>query len=970
MEIVGAKQLYAGMGEDRLVNVGLYLTASSEVVSLNEPKELDQGQYDGRDAVSAVAAHGMLVSARLFGALGGFAPWLSGDYAAADFCTRARQAGAQVVIEPAARMYRSDPPTRQTVHRLGGALYLPAEQRRSQIITRLARAHLAAIPLVWLGQWVLALVRCLALIACKAPEAGFGQVASSAHGLLNWVAIARLRRMMTRGPRRFEPLPADPVPGAVLRRQRRRDLTAETVAPQIRRVAEEDAGLLDVATGDGEFDEMPARRSEDRLGLFVVLTALTGVSLIGFRELLTTPVLGGGAALPASPSVSEALYQTVSFLTADSLGERSAADPFALVVLVLSLLSAGHASTVLLWVVILAAPLAALTAWWAAGLWSPRAFHRVLAALIWALLPVLHTAAGQGRIGTVMAHILLPVVVVLAVHALRRRRERTGGLEPAAGAGLVLALLCASAPILLVPAVVFCVLAASLLGRPGRIFWLLPAPALAIFIPTVFSTLDRGSQLAAVLLGEPGRTLSAAEAGLPAPLWQQLLGFSVAFDPVAGLPGASAEGAWLPAVLDGDFWGLRLALLIGGPLLVIALIGLIAAGRRRLLLVAGTTAAGTGFYSAVVTGVATGRIGDELVAAHPGPLVSVLVLCLLAAALAALDTAHVDLGGLFSPVASTLLVIAIFATAVLWAAPRLLPVSPLDERTITAVNHHPVLISPGSHRHVPVSAADAAEGPDSTRTLVLGIDNGTVTAELVSGQGVMLDAVRTPVTAQGLPLRADAEYTDEHSASQQRLAELTAAVVTPGAEDLEDLLRELAVGFILIPEGETPLTDAADVAAGLISVGPTDRGLLWRAEDEDIAWARLIDGEGNQLSTVASDDRRIHGTTLTLPEEAEFLELATERAGGWRGEFNGEQLRPTTESSTGDEELPWMRRFHLPQGEHQGTLEVSHRSDYQYPLLTAVGLMLLVLILIAVPLPRSWRILPVATTAQLEGRRS
>ncbi|WP_147105704.1 hypothetical protein [Nesterenkonia populi] len=997
VEVVGAKQLHAGFSEDRLVDVGLYPAPSGEILSLTEPKELDQGQYDGRDAVPAVSAHGMLVSAGLFGDLGGFDPGLEPEYSAARFCARAREVGAQAVIAPRARIYQQSPPPREALHRLGGALWLPAEQRRAQIVSRLADAPAFAVLPLWLGQWALALLRCLALICCKAPGAGLGQVGASAAGLLSIPLIAHLRRFRRQGrraahthhhraerPRRT----AEPLSRAQLRAQRRQDVTAETLAPQARRGATsgnhedlaEGQSLFDVGAQGGEFDEMPARRSEDRLGLFIVLTALTGVSLIGYRELLTAGVLGGGASLPVSPSIAEAWHQATSFLAADSLGERSAADPFSAVLLVLSVLSFGNASAVLLWVVILAAPLSAATAWWASGLVSGRAFHRILASLIWGLAPVLQIAGDQGRVGAVIAHILLPAVLVLAVYALQRRRAGASGLEPAAGAGLLLAVLCAAAPVLIVLAVLGCLAAGLLLGRAGRILWLLPLPALAIFGPMLFSALDRRSNFLAVLLAEPGRALPSGQAGSPAPLWQQLLGHSQAFEPAAGLPGAiSGPASWLPSVLEGDFWALRLALLIGGPLLAVAVIAFIAAPARRALIPAGLFALAALMLSAAAARLTAGAAGTQLVPAHTGPLVSVVLLCLLVSAVVVLRTAGAGgRAGSFLPVASTLLVLAVFASAVFWAAPRLLPASDLSDRTVTAVHHEQVLVGPGSLREIPASAADQGTGPEQLRTLILQTSGETVEAELVAGRGRMLDAQRTPAAVTGLPLTVGASTGEpELRASEERVAELVSALRTPGSSDVGTLMEELAVGHILIPGGEETLTDAAETAQGLISVGPTDRGLLWRAE-EPISWARIVTADGDVQARLPAAQHRIDAelseddwTGEAEAGEELFLELSVERARGWHAELDGEQLRAATESSTGEEELPWLRRFHLPDGADAAELDgsqltVMHRSAMQPPILLGVGLLLVLLILVALPLPRSWRIMPVASREQLE----
>ncbi|MCT1607993.1 hypothetical protein M3B43_11845 [Nesterenkonia massiliensis] len=1062
VEIVGAKQLHADAPEPRLVNAGLWSAGSGEVVTLTEPRELDQGQYDGRDQVPAVSAHGMLIHAGLFGDLGGFDPALPGDYAAADLCARAREVGALTVLEPTARSWRPTPPPREVVHRYGGTLWLPAPQRRGQIRARLAQANPIAVPFLWVGLWVAAALRLIALMICKAPDAALGQFFASASALLNWAAVAHVRRFRAQGrkaalarPERLRQLSTDThqnstdkssdktadktaarailtagrsavaqdrLDGEKLRSQRRRDITAETVGLHALRTGrrsnaqpgsiDQDDALIDIGSGDGEFDEMPARRSEDRLGLFIVLTALIGVSLVAFRDLLTAPALGGGAAMPVSGSIGEVWQHTVSFLAADSLGERAAADPFSLLLLVFSVLSAGHASAVLLWIVILAAPLSAATAWWAAGLWSSKAFHRVLAALIWALVPALHTAVGQGRLGAVIAHILLPLVVMAGVRALRARKAHAlhtaedsvpgtrvaslrlaTGWETAAGAGILLALTTAAAPVLLVPAVLICAVGGLLGGRTARVLWLIPVPALALFAPMLISAVDRGANVAAVLLAEPGRVLSSAQAGMPAPLWQQLLGYSQAFDAAGGLPGASGIDAWLPALFNGSFWTLRIALLTGAPLLVIALLAIVAAGRRRLVLIAGLIALGAAGFSVLSGLLAAGTADGELLPAYSGPLVSVIVLCLIVAALSALEVSSSGesvFGGLFAPVAATLLVLAVFASGVLWAAPRILPASERGEQTVTAINEQPVLIGPGAERTIPSTAADQGRGPAALRTLVLSNGPHGVSAEVVAGAGRTLDKQRTAVAADGLPLWAT-EQEDPHepgelNAAHQSLGELVAAIVSPGSEHIPGLMQQLGIGFVLIPAGEGPLADAADTAGGLVRVGQTDTGALWRAdvpEDSALpaapgiagvatAWARLVDAEGEFLALLPSHQQRIEvdlasirtpeGEPLEFDSDQEyFLEVAAERAGGWHASLDGESLRPATERSTGEEELPWMRRFHLPAD--TGELSAYHRSTFQYPVLIGVGLVLVLFLLIAMPLPRSWRIQPVISGA-------
>ncbi|WP_157075307.1 hypothetical protein [Nesterenkonia jeotgali] len=1072
IQVIGAKQLAAETPE-RLVNVGLYNARSAEVLTATEPKELDQGQYDGRDAVPAVSGEGMLVHASLFGDLGGFDPALSGDYAAAQFCRRAREVGAHIVVEPTARVLREDPPRRDTVHRLGGTLYLPAEQRVSQIRRRLATVTPLAVPFLWLGMWIAALLRLIGLTVVKAPDAGAGEFFAAVRALFSWGAIGHTRRFAAQGRKaalarlhRDEQIRSTSevlragrqseahmmLRGSDLRAQRRSAMTAETVSvPRTRftpgfygepedtaeRENNEDA-LLEIGASDGEFDEMPSRRSGDRLGLFLMLLALAGVSLLAFRDLLSAEAITGGAALPVAGSLQEVFAHSVSFLAADSLGALSAADPFNLLLLAISALSFGHASAVLVWLLILALPLSALSAWYAAGLWSTKASRRVVSALLWTAVPTLHIAVGEGRIGAVLVHILFPLAVVATVRAVGRAAVGlgvAGSWEYATGAALLLMVLTAASPALLPLVVLTGIVLAVVLGRRGRPLWLIPLTSLAVAAPMIASALLQGKNLAAVLAHEPGAALAVDAA----PLWQQLLGFSRAFDPAAGLASASAAGSWLPAYLAGDFWSLRIALLIGLPLLLIALLGIITGGRTRPLpIVAGALLLGTLGLSALLGLLAAGSDGTTVITGNPGPVVSVMVFCLLAAGMASLDRfplAFPRVGGTITPVISTLLVLAIGASLVLFYSPRVMPGAPLTGQPLTAVNAAPTLIEAGALRQLPATAADQGTGPAQLRTLVLSAADPGVTGELVSGEGRTLEKSRAVVAAGDLPLWAQPELLPdllggtrddavaasdtagagpepteagtEFSAAEQRLASLIAALITPGAVQTEELMAELGVGYVLIDQGEPAvLTDAVDTAAGLVSVGVTDRGELWRAEvDEDAllpsgeglfgvptSWARIVNPEGELQALLPSGSQALDvdleqvtaedGAGLGLDPQGEYLvELSTEQASGWRASWDGQDLEavPVTADATApeaDAPAAWTQRFQLPdqaltdQGAGlQGQLSAEHRSAYQLPVLITLGAFLLLVVLIAIPLPRGSRMLPVADTDELEGRR-
>lgn len=1053
IRVIGAKVTDADHTHGRrLINVGLAAGHSGEVVALNEPRELDQGQYDGRDRVAGVSAHGMLVESSLFADLGGFDPTLPADYAALQFCQAAREVGAEVVIEPTAVVGREVAAPGQDrqeageidparVHRYGGTLYLPAPQRQGQIRRRLAAAHPLLVPFLWVGMWAAALLRLVLLSLTKAPDAGVSQFVASAGALLNWAALFHVRSFRAKGRKAAfihrerqndvdagETLRAGrraderlQLSSAQLRAHRRKMMTAETVtlrpgAAQDERAQErarqeaEDEALLAVGSSDGEFDEMPSRGSGDRLGLFLMLLALTGVSLVAFRSLLSAEALTGGAALPVSASLQEVLHHTTSFVSAEGLGDRAAADPFSLILLLLSLVSFGHASTVLVWLVILALPLAALTAWSAAGLWTRSAVTRVIASLLWAAVPTLHLALGEGRIGTVAAHILLPLVARSTVRAIGAR----GSWEHATGAALLLAVLTAAAPVLLPLALLVIVTVAIVLTvrdpqrRSGRTLWLIPLPSLAVSFPMLASAAVAEKNVLATLIAEPTPPTAPGVTGETAPLWQQLLGHHVAFDPAAGLAGAGQSGSWISDYFTGDFWSLRLALLIGAPLLILAGLGIFSAVFRRgpkhdadpAGLRSGTAVA-VGLIllaalglSALVAQLAAGDDGLNVLPGSVAPLVSVISFCLLAAgigSLARLPQAMRRVGGYITPVAATLLVLSVVASLGLWAIPRSTPASELTGEPLTAVHQQPTAIGPGEVRQIPASAADQGMGPAQLRTLVLEAAPQGVVAELVSGQGRTLDTYWPGISVGDSPLLArsaeGAAAEQDLLAGEEVLAELVAAVVSPGAENTEELMEELGVGFVLIPGSEEgALVDAVDTAGGLTAVGPTDRGLLWRAEadqDQDIphvagqagantSWARLLDDEGETVALLPSENHQVDLELSELrdshgePLEAEagrnyYIQIASERATGWEAQLDGETLRRMPADENGDGTEEWAQRFEVA-GERltaEAELSIAHQPIYRWPMVFGVGIFLVLVTLIAVPLPRSWRMLPV-----------
>ncbi|BAS07971.1 hypothetical protein AHiyo4_13930 [Arthrobacter sp. Hiyo4] len=89
------------------------------------------------------------------------------------------------------------------------------------------------------------------------------------------------------------------------------------------------------------------------------LTALTGM----FRA----DAVSGGGLIPVSSTLGEIWHHASSWWISLGAGLPGKGDPFGYVLWILGLLGGGDANAAMAWLLLLAAPLSGLTAWFAAG---------------------------------------------------------------------------------------------------------------------------------------------------------------------------------------------------------------------------------------------------------------------------------------------------------------------------------------------------------------------------------------------------------------------------------------------------------------------------------------------------------------------------------------------------------------------------------------------------------------------------
>lgn len=755
--VVAGPKLMRGDAPDVIADFGQSLTALGRTVHL-VTDELDQAQFDRRSDVLGVAGAGMLVRRSVWAALGGFDPGLPTADAGLDFSIRARLAGHRVVGVPAARVASAGP-----AELFGRRSLAPGARNRirrsAQLHRRLVYAPAIAVPLHWLTLLPLAALRSLWHLLAKRPGAVGGELMAALGAAVDGT-----------------------VPGAraVIRRNR----TSGWAALRPLRVTRAEVRELSTHDHSGGPDRGPGT---PRLGFFtdggawtVLLAALLGAVVFG--GWIGQRALSGGGMLPLSATAGE-LWANIGWGWHDvGTGFTGPADPFAAVLAVLGSLTFWAPSTSIVLLCVAALPLAALGAWFAAARLCQQAWAPALTALAWALAPPFLVSLAEGRLGAVIAHLLLPPLVLAVLSAAH-------SWAAAAAGSLAFAVVAASAPSV-VPALAAGVVA-WMLVRPAGIHRLLLmlVPTAVLFAPLAVVQFLRGTPLA--LLADPGPPVAAA---VP-PGVQLVLG-----DPAGTLLGW--QGFLAGFGIAPGLAGLVVPLLLA-PLLVLALAAPFLPGARRSL--PALVLALLGLVTATVAGhLQLSTVGAQAVPVWAGAGLSLYLLGLLGAAAVTLEL----LRGI--AVAPALLTIAALAALAL----------PVLGSVLTGTS----AVQAGNGRMLPAFAtAEAADRPQLGTLELVPQDDG-IAAVLHRGTGTSLDEQSTLEATRTTRSEAD-----------DRLAVLAGNLASRSGLDLAAELDTWQIAFIVLPDAQGEQAEAVAVRAAqaldsnrlLTPVGDTDFGFLW-----------------------------------------------------------------------------------------------------------------------------------------------
>lgn len=392
----------------RLLEVGRTITGTAALETGLEPGEPDAGQHDWSRDVLAVSTAGMLVRRDVWDELDGFDPALPLFFDDVDFGWRVARAGYRTRTAPAAVLFHAEASSRRTRRRRPVA----GERRRAAVYTMLANA---TGPRFWwqsVRLFIGTVLRMLGFLIVKDTRAASGELAALREVFAKPGLMRRARAQRARTARTSNRALAPLFPSAWLPYQHGWDVLVESIQAAVRPEAVQTLGrrsssldLIDeeIVVEDGD----PWWRRYPWATTVLVLTLL---ALLAGRGLWTGTV--ASPVLPPSPDSVTDWWGDLFTRTTDaaSLGSAGWPAPYLPVLATVGLIVA-FAPGLLSWaLIVFAVPLAALTAHRFGRTITDRRAPRIVWAVGYGLLTAASGAVAQGRLGTVVALILAPVL--------------------------------------------------------------------------------------------------------------------------------------------------------------------------------------------------------------------------------------------------------------------------------------------------------------------------------------------------------------------------------------------------------------------------------------------------------------------------------------------------------------------------------------------------------------------------------
>lgn len=790
----------------------------------------------------------MLVRRDVWDALGGFDPQLPLYRDDLDLCWRAWRAGYEVRVVPEAVVHHRE----ASYHGRREGSAAPGRghrlDRRSALLVLLAQAPGWRLPFTAIRLTLGSMLRSLLYLLGKDVRRAGDEIAAIGSLLTHpgRIAASRRRTAETSTLSSREAV-HDLRPGAWSQARAAVEALGGIVSSG-RSGKASPGGALDSGPVSDEADifEDPAdgflRRSLSRPAVVIALVLLVAAAIAGRSLWWGDGTLFGGALLP-SPDGAGELWAAYTDTWHDvGPGSTVPAAPLTALLAALSTIVLGKVGLLVGLLIFLAVPAAGLSAWWSMrGVVQARG-PRIWAAFAYALLPSLTGAIATGRLGVMIAIILLPFLARVVARCL----DVAPGLAPATGrtpwgAALLAAVAIACAPIIWVLLLIAVMAAVVAAGVTARLHRDLVLRALALLVAPLVLLMPWSLRLVT------NPALFFADLGLQV---------DVTASPSVALLLLDPGGPGTPPV-----W-------VMAGVVVAALLAILRPATRRPVLSLWGVALAVLALALVVSRVPVpSPASEEPVAVWVGVLVAVMGGAVILAAALAADGLRASMAeATFTwrqPLAGVTTILAVLSplVALLWWLPGAGdPVRRGD----------PVVLPP--------FVIAEAIGPEAPRTLLLRPTTGArVDYTLVNGTG---------------PSLGDAEV-EPPAADWDEMDRLVAGLVSGRGGDEVKGLAAYAVRYVVLDDAQTEVRGLArslDSVPGLRRVAGREGEVLWRVESESSRVTVVgADGTIAPLPTVRlSSAEPFVDTTTTTP--AAGLRLAQTADAAWRATLDGQPL--------------------------------------------------------------------------------
>ena len=397
----------------RLLEVGLSITSTGGRETGLEPGEPDAGQHDRPRDVLAVNTAGILIRRAVWDELGGFDPNLRLFFDDIDFGWRVARAGYRVRTAPRAVLFHAEASSRGSRRATAGDVP-DSEFRRAAMFTLLANADSKKFVWQFVRLFFGTLLRTLGLLMVKAPEEAGDELSALQSIYLHPGRLRAARKSRSASAKRSAKDVRRLLPSPWLPYQHGFDSLREVVASMVRPETVATVGRRSAVTDTGpdEAQDLPSEPSilVRRPWLVVVLIAFV-LSFIAGRGLFSGGLLHGGALL-ASPDTAAGWWRLLFERWHDvGLGSSAMAPAFALPLAAAGTLVWFKPGIVVMSLLLFAVPLAGLSAHRLGRQLCSSRPVRIIWALTYAFAIVGTGAVSQGRLGTIVALVIAPILV-------------------------------------------------------------------------------------------------------------------------------------------------------------------------------------------------------------------------------------------------------------------------------------------------------------------------------------------------------------------------------------------------------------------------------------------------------------------------------------------------------------------------------------------------------------------------------